>query len=144
MTQTTVRVQRIMPAPPDAVFDEWLDVESLKDWMCPRPDHCVAVSVEPHVGGRLQFDVAHAGSVVLIIGHFLTIDRPHLLRFTWSNSNWADPTAASIVNVTFEPHGDAQTRMTIEHSLLPSYEHDNFHNGWLLTAEQLETVLRRR
>lgn len=140
----TVRVQRIMPAVPDVVFGEWLDVESLADWMCPRPDRCVAITVEPHVGGKLQFDVEHSGSLVLIIGRFLEIDRPRLLRFTWSNSNWPDPTMASVVNVTFEPHGESETLMAIEHSLLPAHEQENFHNGWELTAEQLEAVLRSR
>ena len=47
MTETaTVRVQRIMPAAPDVVFDEWLDRESLQEWMCPRPVRVVDVTVE--------------------------------------------------------------------------------------------------
>jgi len=137
----TIRVQRVMPAAPEVVFDEWLDPESLADWMCPRPDRCVAIAVEPRVGGSVRFDVDHSGTVVLIIGHFLEIDRPHLLRFTWSNSNWPDPTAASVVNVNFAPVGDGQTLMSIEHSLLPPYEFDNFEHGWTLTLEQLAAIL---
>jgi uncharacterized protein YndB with AHSA1/START domain len=139
-----VRVQRVMPATPEMVFDEWLDPEALQDWMCPRPSRCVAVEVEPRVGGRVRFDVDHLGSSVLITGQFLTIDRPRLLSFTWANSNWSDPTASSVVNVTFEPEGDDQTLMSIEHSLLPSDEFENFHNGWILTFDQLAAVLQRR
>jgi uncharacterized protein YndB with AHSA1/START domain len=141
---TTVHVQRIMPATPEVVFDQWLDPESLADWMCPRPDRCVAITVEPRIGGAVRFDVDHDGTSVLISGQFLAVERPKLLRFTWSNSNWADPTAVSIVNVNFEPAGDDETLMSIEHSLLPSSEFDSFHNGWILTGEQLATVLRRR
>ncbi|MGV0742953.1 SRPBCC family protein [Mycolicibacterium sp. XJ870] len=140
----TVRVERVMPATPDVVFDEWLDPESLADWMCPRPVYCVAVTVEPHVGGRVRFDVDDSGTSVLITGQFLTVDRPRVLRFTWSNSNWSDPTVVSVVNVAFEPVGDEETLMSIEHSLLPSEEYDDFHNGWILTAEQLAAVLERR
>ena len=73
---------------------------------------------------------------------FLTIDRPNLLRFTWSNSNWSDPTLTSVVNVTFEPIGDDETLMSIEHSLLPPEEFDSFHNGWTLTFDQLAAALR--
>ena len=77
----TVRVRRLMPATPDVVFDEWLDADALSDWMCPRPDRCVAVTVEPGVGGRLRFEVEQPdGGLVLITGSFLTIDRPRLLR----------------------------------------------------------------
>jgi hypothetical protein len=34
--------------------------------------------------------------------------------------------------------------MAIEHSLLPSEEFENFHNGWILTLDQLAAVLARR
>ena len=142
MTETaTVRVQRVMPAAPEVVFDEWLDRESLRDWMCPHPVRVVDVSVEPRVGGAVRFDVDDSGTRVLISGQFLTIDRPRLLRFTWSNSNWSDPTTESVVNVAFEPIGDDETLMSIEHSLLPPEEFDNFYSGWTLTFDQLATVL---
>lgn len=138
-----VRVRRVMPAAPDVVFDEWLDPEALREWMCPRPVYCVDVVVEPRVGGRVRFDIDDSGTRVLITGQFLAIDRPRALRFTWSNSDWNDPTVTSIVNVEFEPAGDGQTLMSIEHSLLPPEEFDNFHSGWILTAEQLGTRLER-
>lgn len=137
----TARVQRVMPATPDVVFDQWLDPESLEDWMCPRPVRCVAVTVEPRVAGRVRFDLDDSGASVLITGRFLAIERPRLLRFTWTSSDWTDPTAASIVNVTFEPHGADETLMSIEHSLLPADEFDNYRDGWTLTCEQLAAVL---
>ena len=137
----TVRVQRVMPAAPDVVFDQWLDPESLADWMCPRPDRCVAITVEPHVGGAVRFDVDHSGASVLITGRFLAIERPTLLRFTWSNSDWPDPTVSSVVNVAFEPVDDDQTLMSIEHSLLPPSEFESFSNGWTIIADQLADVL---
>ena len=137
----TVRVQRVMPAAPDVVFDEWLDRESLQEWMCPRPVQVLDVTVEPHVGGMVRFDLDNSGTRVLISGQFLAIDRPRLLRFTWSNSDWADPTTESVVNVAFEPVGDDETLMSIEHSLLPPEEFENFHSGWTQTFEQLATVL---
>jgi uncharacterized protein YndB with AHSA1/START domain len=140
--QPTVRVQRLMPAAPDVVFDEWLDPDALMDWMCPRPARCVAVTVEPRVGGRLRFDVDDTAATVLITGQFLVIDRPRLLRFTWSNSNWADPSLVSIVQVEFERAGERQTLMSIEHSLLPPEEYDGFHQGWIRTFEQLDGKLR--
>jgi uncharacterized protein YndB with AHSA1/START domain len=140
----TVRLQRVMPAEPEVVFGEWLDPESLQEWMCPRPVRVVEVTVEPYVGGRVHFDVDDSGTRVLISGQFLAIEQSRLLRFTWSNSNWADPSAVSIVEVTFEPAGDGETFMSIEHTLLPASEFDNFHNGWILTIEQFARVLERR
>jgi uncharacterized protein YndB with AHSA1/START domain len=137
----TARVQRIMPATPDVVFDAWLDPESLADWMCPRPARCVSIEIEPRVGGKVRFDVDSSGQLTLIIGHFLAVDRPHLLRFTWSHSGWQDPTTVSIVNVAFEPIGDDQTLMSIEHSLLPPEGFDDHQHGWTVTADQLAAHL---
>jgi uncharacterized protein YndB with AHSA1/START domain len=142
MTETaTVRVHRVMPATPDVVFDEWLDRESLQDWMCPRPVRVLDVTVEPHVGGLVRIDVDDEGTRVLISGQFLTIDRPNLLRFTWSNSNWPDPTVESVVNVAFESVGDDETLMSIEHSLLPPSEFQSFDGGWTKTCDQLAAKL---
>jgi uncharacterized protein YndB with AHSA1/START domain len=90
----------------------------------------------------VQFDVDDSGTSVLIAGRFLAIDRPHVLRFTWSNSNWADPTTVSIVNVAFEPFGEDETLMSIEHSLMPPAEFDGFRNGWTRTFEQLAAFLK--
>ena len=83
------------------------------------------------------------GTRVLITGRFLASDRPHLLQFTWSNSNWLDPTAVSVVNVEFEHFGEDQTLMSIEHSLLAPDEFDNFDKGWARTADQLAALLHR-
>jgi uncharacterized protein YndB with AHSA1/START domain len=137
-----VRVQRIMPAPPEVVFDEWLDPKAMEEWMCPRPVRCVAVTIEARVGGNVRLDVDDSGTSVLIAGRFLAIDRPHALRLTWSNSNWQDPTTVSIVDVAFEPFGEDETLMSIEHSLMPPEEFDGFHDGWTLTFEQLAAFLK--
>ncbi|KWX67138.1 SRPBCC domain-containing protein [Mycobacterium sp. NAZ190054] len=138
-----VRVQRVLAAAPEDVFDEWLDPEALADWMCPRPSRCVAITIEPHVGGRVRFDVDDSGRLVLITGQFLDIDRPNRLRFTWTHSGWADPTATSIVEVAFEPHGDGATLMSIEHSLLPPEAFEDHDQGWSVTADQFVALLPR-
>lgn len=145
MTDTpTVRVQRIMPAEPEVVFDQWVDPESLAEWMCPRPVRCVDITVEPRVGGIVRFDLDNLGTSVLITGQFLAVDRPRLLRFTWSNSDWTDPTVVSIVNVEFAPLGNDETLMSIEHSLLPPADFDDFNEGWARTCDQLADFMKRR
>ena len=79
----TVRVQRVMPAAQDVVFDEWLDRESLQEWMCPRPVRVLDVTVEPHVGGTVRFDVDDSGTRVLILADELDADWRLVLRMSW-------------------------------------------------------------
>ena len=135
------RVQRVMPAAPHVVFDQWLDPESLAEWMCPRPTRVVDLTVEPRVGGNVRFDIDDSGTRVLITGRFLVIDRPRMLRFTWSASDWPDPTMNSVVTVAFEPVGDEQTLMSIQHSPLPSDFFDEYDNGWAQVCDQFAVVL---
>jgi uncharacterized protein YndB with AHSA1/START domain len=137
------RVERVLPAAPDVVFDQWLDPDALTDWMCPRPARVVDVTVDARIGGALRMDVDDSGTSVLISGQFLAIERPRLLRFTWSNSNWADPSVVSVVAVAFAPHGAGETLMSIEHSLLPATEFGSFQRGWAATADQLAVILER-
>jgi uncharacterized protein YndB with AHSA1/START domain len=89
----------------------------------------------------VRFDVDDSGTRALITGRFLAIDRPHLLRFTWSESDSPDPTAVSVVNVAFGPLGDDQTLMTIEHSLLPPDTFDEYQSGWAGVCDQLAAFL---
>jgi uncharacterized protein YndB with AHSA1/START domain len=64
-----------------------------------------------------------------------------LLRLTWTNSDWEDPTAVSVVNVTFKPHDEDQTLMSIEHSLVPPEVFEHFSAGWATVCDQLAAHL---
>jgi uncharacterized protein YndB with AHSA1/START domain len=138
-----VIVRRVLPAPPDIVYDEWLDPVGMIEWMCPRPARAVKISLEPSVGGSLRIDIEDSGSSLYVSGHYVELDRPRRLRFTWSCSAWADPTVQSVVTVTLEDHGTAETMMTIEHEQLPTEEMDSHQHGWAAIAVQLGDALRR-
>jgi uncharacterized protein YndB with AHSA1/START domain len=137
-----VVVRRVLPAAPDIVYDEWLDPVGMIEWMCPRPARAVKVSLEPSVGGSLRIDIEDDGLSFYVTGHYLELDRPRRLRFTWSCSAWADPSVQSVVTVTLENHGTAQTMMTIEHEQLPPDQVDSHQRGWEAISVQLEEALR--
>lgn len=140
----TAVVRRVMPAPPEAVYDEWLDPEALAEWMCPHPARAVRVECDPRVGGALRLDIDDQGTEMTVTGRFLDLTRPHRLSFTWTCTTWEPSDPESVVTVTFERLGVAQTRMTIEHRLLRPDLRDQHLAGWLAIAEQLAAVLSRR
>jgi uncharacterized protein YndB with AHSA1/START domain len=137
-------VTRALPATPDVVFDEWLDPDALREWMCPRPARVVGVQIDPTVGGALRLDIDDEGSRSVVTGEFLAIDRPRRLVFTWRDSNWAGSDPDSVVTVLLEPHGDAATQMRILHESLPPGALEGYGPGWDLVARQLETSLAPR
>jgi uncharacterized protein YndB with AHSA1/START domain len=141
-----VTVRRTMPAPPDAVYDEWLDPEALLDWMCPRPARCLKVELDPRVGGKLRFDIEDEGEQFFVHGVFLTLNRPRLLQFTWSCSIWPDPHLQTTVSVRLEPDGpqQQQTLMTIQHAMLPPDVRNRHEHGWGKITEQLAHKLAAR
>ena len=137
---TAAVVQRVLPAPPDVVYDEWLDPGALSEWMCPHPARPTRIEIDPQVGGRLRIDIEENGVQFTVAGDYLELDRPRRLRFAWSCSTWPDPNVRSVVTVTLEPHGDGATLMTIHHALPPDLV-DQHRNGWTLIAEQLAAGL---
>ena len=137
-------VRRLLPAPPHVVFDEWLDPAGMTEWMCPRPARAVKVTLEPSVGGSLRIDIEDSGFSLYVTGRFIELDRPRRLRFTWSCSDWADPSVQSEVTVILEQHGTDETMMTIEHEQLPPGEVDNHQRGWGAIAVQLGEELAAR
>ena len=139
-----VVVQRVLSAPADVVFDEWIDPTAMADWMCPRPARPTRIDIDPRVGGRFLIDIDDEGFELSVTGEYLELDRPHRLRFTWDCSVWERSDPASIVTVTLEPHEDGSTLMTIHHVQIPPKDVDGHRRGWTLIGQQLEGSLRAR
>ena len=141
---TLAVVQRVMPAAPAVVYDEWLDAEGMKDWMCPRPAYPTRVSIDARIGGELRIDVDDGGTTLSIHGRYLALDRPNRIQFTWNCTTWEPGTSDSVVTVTFEPHQDEYTLMTIHHAQLPPDLVDRHEGGWTGVADQLAARIGRR
>ena len=139
--QRAAVVRRLLPAPPDVVYDEWFDPAALADWMCPRPARCRSIAAEPRVGGALRIDIEENGTEFFVTGQYLVLDRPRRLSFTWSCSTWSDPSLQSVVTVLLEPREGRQTLMTIEHTLLPPALIGQHARGWTAIARQLAAEL---
>ena len=137
-------VQRILPAPPHVVYEEWLDAEGMAEWMCPRPARPTRIALDPRVGGRIRIDIDDEGLQVTVTGEYLQLDRPRLIRFSWWCSIWEPEDPQSVVTVTLEPHPAEHTLMTIRHEQLPPTVVDRHARGWTLIAGQLENTLLRR
>ncbi len=141
---TSAVVQRVIGAPPEVVYDEWLDEAALAEFMCPRPATPREIECDPRIGGRLRIvmvDEADTGSVVVqVTGEYVELDRPNRLSFTWSSDLGGG--FDSVVTVTLEPHDGGRTLMTIDHTRLPPDLVTAHETGWAKIAAQLDQRLR--
>jgi uncharacterized protein YndB with AHSA1/START domain len=136
-----VQVERLLPASPNVCYDEWLNPESLSDWMCPRPARSTCIELDATIGGRLRIDIEEEGVPFTVTGRYVELVRPRLVSFTWRCSTWPDPMVESLVTVTLEPLGDDETFMTIHHALLPPDLAEQHQSGWERIAGQLAVEL---
>ena len=67
MTATAV-VQRLLPASAEVVFDAWLNVSALTEFLCPDPARAAFVECDPRVCGRLRIVMAYPESTSEVLG----------------------------------------------------------------------------
>jgi uncharacterized protein YndB with AHSA1/START domain len=127
-------VRRVLPAPPTAVYDEWLDPDALVEFMCPLPARATRVECEPRIGGHFLIQMMDGDAVIQMTGEYLELDRPHRLKFTWNSDSHGG--IDSVVTISLEPTGRDQTLMTIDHAL-PAHLVDDHQQGWNKIAERL-------
>ena len=92
---------------------------------------------------KYRFDIVEDGGRMVVVGTYLVLDRPHMIRFTWSCSTWADPTHESIVTVEIRPAGEDGAHMTIRHEHLPHGTAENHRHGWSLDRRAARCGVRR-
>lgn len=123
----TFRTSIDIAATPDRVFDSFVRPELLVRWMGDF------ARLEANAGGLFSVDI----NGVLIRGHFVRLERPHLIEIAWGEAgNAAMPPGATRLLVRLAPHADG-TRVTLEHSGLVSGEAEKHAIGWPHFIERL-------
>lgn len=137
---TAVSVQRTFEAPPERVFDAWLDPGEISEWMFPaETDDIEAVQVEPHVGGEFAFDVRRDDGVIRHVGRYLEIDRPERLVFTWGIADDEGEDRVTVEIQTTRTGCDA----TLTHELHPDWVDyaDRTADAWTAMLDSLADYL---
>lgn len=139
---SSVRIVRILPAPPEAVFDAWLDPEAIRVWMCPGDIFESVAEVEPRVGGRFRIVMRSPGRDDPHTGVYLEIDRPRRLVFTWSSAGTSH--RDTVVTLELRPHGESGCELTLVHSDLPPDAVEPHTIGWKAHVRVLIGYLESR
>ena len=138
MNQVTVR--RTIEAPAEALFDAWLNADSLAVWMRPRGVSHSEATVDPQVGGAFEIVMHNHEGPIRHTGTYQVIDRPHRLVFTWISPHTQHQ--ESQVTVEFHPE-NGKTEVVITHVQLPQEVFQRHFEGWSAILEALDQEARR-
>jgi uncharacterized protein YndB with AHSA1/START domain len=135
-----VRIDRLLPATPEEVFDAWTDPKSLSKFMCPNEVLRARVQADVRVGGQFQIDMVNKNDETKHTGKYVEIDRPRKLAFTWRSKHTDN--RDSLVTLYFTPDGD-ETRILLVHEQLPDAEARRKHTGgWTSVIDHLDQYER--
>jgi uncharacterized protein YndB with AHSA1/START domain len=143
-SQPTVRVIQRFTAPPERVFDAWLDTTMLGHFMFGptlRDEEIVRLALDARVGGAFSFVVRRQGQEIDHIGRYLEIDRPHRLVFTWAVAPDPDDSSRVVIEIAALETG---CELTLTHEMQPKWAEfaERVQSGWSKMLAALAATLR--
>jgi uncharacterized protein YndB with AHSA1/START domain len=142
--ETTLRIERIIDATPDAVFRAWTAREAMEEWYRDGDDFVArVVELDVREGGRYRIEFGPKGAPPFVEhGTYVAIEPPSRLVMTMTlegvNDGWSDTT----VTVVLEEEA-GKTRLVLVHEGFPSVgARDGAAGGWPGFLDRLERVVR--
>jgi uncharacterized protein YndB with AHSA1/START domain len=112
------RVIRKMAAPPEVVFEAWLDPALIRKWFAPGMGEIVRIEVAPREGGKFSFVQRRGIADVDHTGEYLVLERPTHLEFTWGVPKHSPD--MSRVRINFAP-AENGCKVSLVHELNPNW-----------------------
>ena len=140
---TTIVVTRAIAAPPEVVFDAWLDAARAGAWLFATPaGRMVEVAMDPRVGGAFRIVDRRGGEDVAHVGTYLELERPSRLVFEFGVPKYSEARDRVVVAVVPVAAG---CEVTLTHALTPGMEEwaDSVRQGWTDILAGLAAELSR-
>ncbi len=138
--ESTIRLEKHIPAPPDEVFATWLDPGRMSDWYAPTDDFGPTVAeVDPKVGGWYRVGMLEPGKTEprVVTGQYCRVDEPRTLSFTWAWETPVPDVQETQLTLEFRPKGDG-TDLVLTHERFHDVPHRNGHaKGWAGCLDRL-------
>ena len=99
MATNTVRLHRVLRAPPARVYRAFLNAEAMAKWIPPNGFTCTVHHLEAKVGGtfRMSFTNFNSGNGHSFGGEYLELVPDALIRYT---DKFDDPNLPGVIQVT--------------------------------------------
>lgn len=121
---TTLTLTRTVSAPPEAIWDVWMDPTSPGGpWF-----GSARVVLDPKVDGLFYSLILHEGRDWAHYGRFVTLERPRRIAYTWVSEGTRG--LESVVSLELVPEG-GRTRVVLTHTGVPDDAFGRQHgDGW--------------
>ncbi|MCV0427011.1 MAG: SRPBCC domain-containing protein [Roseibium sp.] len=145
----SVRLCRILNAPPDRVWDAWTRPKLMRRWFCPLGMQVAELEADLRVGGTFRVVMDPLGSplqpppelgkYLVAYGRYQRVEKPGELEFTWA---WEQRDEISRVRISITPVRGG-TELVLCHDGLKDEASRLFHeDGWKPTLDNLELALK--
>jgi uncharacterized protein YndB with AHSA1/START domain len=136
----TVTVERRIAAPPERVFDAWLDPQSVRHWLFATEGGVMeTVEIDARVDGRFLIVERRGADLAEHHGAYVALDRPGRLAFDfWTSFN----DERTRVTVTILPDGDGSLVALTHEGVWDDYA-DRTREGWTMILDGLAQALAK-
>ena len=134
--------RRRMPAPREVVFEAWIDLEGIREWMCPGDATSAEARLDVRVGGSFRIVMKGKERDYVHVGTYQVVEPPAKLVFTWAAPE--KPDEITLVTVEIFDRGE-ESELVLTHERFPKSDvAQRYENGWGTIAEKFAAYLSRR
>ncbi len=132
MSETELRLERLIPVPPERLFALWTEPDELVKWWGPEGAYIPAHAIDPRPGGSWRTTMRTAdGKHHTVSGRYHAIEPPRRLVFSWA---WEDEHGArgheTEVTVTFTPAPGGTKLVLLQKEFESKESRDRHAHGW--------------
>jgi len=120
-------VRRRIPAPPEVVYEAWIEPQGIREWMCPGDVLSAEAFLDVRVGGSYRIVMKAKDRDHVHTGVYQVVEPPSKLVFTWSEEGNPAP---SLVTVEIFGHG-GESELVLTHERFPTIDiMKRYEGGW--------------
>jgi uncharacterized protein YndB with AHSA1/START domain len=144
MNDSVLEMERLIPAPPERVFEYWTEPELVAKWFGPGDFDVPSSQLDLRPGGKWRTTIrSPEGKLRSVSGVYSAIEPPRRLVFTWA---WDDDDGVrgheTQVTVTLEPTPGGTRLRLVQEDFQNREVRDRHNGGWASSLSKLERLAR--
>jgi uncharacterized protein YndB with AHSA1/START domain len=141
--ETTLRLERLIAAPPEMLFALWTEPAQLMRWWAPDGYETTVHALDTKPGGRWRTTLHRSGSPALALsGVYRVVEPPNRLAFSWA---WEDDRGTrgheTEVTVTFEAAPGGTRLVLLQQRFDNRQARDGHNNGWSACFDRIAGIV---